>query len=346
MRVLSSAAALPSAPPHANGKSYAGMSYNRALAEAYGWREDTTQPAQPDEPVTLTLALAHDQRTLAELSAALARTSDPTSPAYGQHVPRSELGARFPPRAGAADAARSWAAGWTVAAAGTGDLLTVTGLTVRDAEALLAVRIVAAVRGSRRILRTFDDLEVPSALAGHVDFVHGLSTWPGLARSPRGVERSAAVGDPEVTPQLIWKLYNITDSGSEGKTGPAQVWAATFACLHYHCSCPHHCTYFRVIRSGRRGVPGAALRSIGPRSLRKEVLAAVAGRTQGLGQRHLQAARAIGTGAALQLQRGVGSGSAVYHRQQPRRADGFLFAAERPRRLQRRPARMGGRSAG
>ena len=174
---------------------HASAHFNRALAESYGWEPDLARPAAASELVPITLVLAHDEAVESSLSQALARVSDPKSPGYGQHAKRADLGSLFPPRTGAVAAAKVWteSAGASAELIGSGDLVAVTGLTVQDVEELFGVEIVAMSRGTQRILRTADDFEVPTPLAGYVDLVHGISTWPALRTN---VQSTAALGSP------------------------------------------------------------------------------------------------------------------------------------------------------
>ena len=197
---------------------------NCAIAAAFNWVASAHTPAQPTELVEITLALSHEEAVTRALADRLLRVSDPESESYGEHIPRSALFKLVPPKHGAAEMATRWAtdAGATVVPAGSGDLLVVS-LTVAQAEALLGVRITAhehLVTGER-ILRTLDDLPVPSALRGQVSLIHGLSTWPLRGRSSRSQD-SVAIGSPAVTPALIKALYNITDAVSGGDA-PAQA---------------------------------------------------------------------------------------------------------------------------
>ena len=185
---------------------------NCAIAAAFDWHADA-QTAQQEERVELTLALSHDESVKRVLAERLLRVSDPESESYGQHASRSQLPDLVPPKQRAAELATAWAAnaGATVVPAGSGDML-VARLTVAQAETLLGIRVTAhrhAITGER-ILRTLDDLSVPNDLRGHVDLVHGLSTWP-LRGKRSDAHDSVAIGSPPVTPALIKTLYNVTD---------------------------------------------------------------------------------------------------------------------------------------
>jgi subtilase family serine protease len=154
--------------------------------------------------VTLSLVGASGEGSLARYAQAV---STPGNPWYGKHLNRDQLRARFGATTQQLARVRAWAAGssWTflgVDATGTQVTLSASPAT---AEFSFGVHLGTATHAGVRV-RTAGSPRIPTALAGVVDGVSGLS---GQAVAPAHVA-VPAVSDSSGC-QQFWGLSNNTD---------------------------------------------------------------------------------------------------------------------------------------
>ncbi|KNC50473.1 tripeptidyl-peptidase 1 [Thecamonas trahens ATCC 50062] len=170
----------------------------------------------PAERITVMVGLRAPDGGRA-LRAKFFAVSDPASPDYRNFWSRKELIAAV-----AADKLDVQAVAAWMAEAGAEPRLTATGdwlettMTVAQAETLFGAKIEAFTWATddsdARILRTLEAVTVPTTVAPLVTAVVGLTSFPvtlGARRSRR--ESGVSLGTPKVTPQLLYKHYNVTE---------------------------------------------------------------------------------------------------------------------------------------
>jgi subtilase family serine protease len=166
-------------------------------AAAPGWAATATHalslvgaalgtPAPAGTPLRLTVGLAPRDR--AGLDALIRAQATPGDPRYGQHLTPDQFTARF----GAAPATATAVADYLTSVGMTGvtvssNRLQVTAdATVAQAERAFNTRILSFLQAGRQVLANVADAQVPSALAGDVTGVAGLTTL-GMSVAPHGL---------------------------------------------------------------------------------------------------------------------------------------------------------------
>ena len=188
--------------------------------------------AKPDAPVTFRVALAGANTGVED---ALARVSDPLSPAYGHYLTPAELRARFAAPTAVQARAEDFFARHGVACGNLGGAaLACQGSAAALEDAFQTEFYQFTHRASgKTVVRHTGTLSLPRPVANAVDFVSGLGQFmhfPGQRIRYGGTTASAAAAtaadgttcggshgqDCYVTPYTLRQLYNVSDAVATG----------------------------------------------------------------------------------------------------------------------------------
>ena len=202
-----------------------------------GWHPETTTAATSidaaalSHPPAVHFAIAlkeHHQEQVQELALAV---STPTDPTYGQHLTRSQLDQLTAPLPTALPAVTAWLDEHHVTYHVSRDrYIKVENLSQSVATALLKAQFMTIVRGNKERRSFATHYELPAEISSHVAAVYGLAGVP-LPVPLASNDRSTGVGTggvhgvslpqygpPSVTPPMLQKTYNVTDSIPTGQT--------------------------------------------------------------------------------------------------------------------------------
>lgn len=191
----------------------------------------------------LKLTIAVRQTNHALLEELLMNVSDPRSSHYGHHLNHKEVRDFIAPAPESVDAVMGWLAAYGLTGektTHTGDFISVT-LTVEQAEGLLQTRYMkyTHTESGYEVTRVHtgeaseQPYTVPSDIRPHLDFIAPTITFPPPSLL---VKKTMQAGGPDmkpdVTPPILWKLYNISGVGA-GKSSNVTQGVASFIKQYY-----------------------------------------------------------------------------------------------------------------
>ena len=180
-----------------------------------GWNAATqAELSVVSAPTTLSFALHLREQNMEKIRAVAHAVSDPDSPKYGEHLSREAVDTMTAPR----EADRADVMAWLSAHLGSSATIEVTRgrwIEVNDAPSaeastLFGSEFVTLARGAERRLyaRAYT---LPARISAAVSAVYGISGVPLAVATPFAERADApAWGSPDVTPDILKRVYNIT----------------------------------------------------------------------------------------------------------------------------------------